>query len=85
MLMEKGSRTNDGFGLGLQNNMLYDLVAPNTRPGTTTVNTHTMDVTCGTSSPGFVTQFKSSVDGRLYWDLTRPWLMPGDYISEMGA
>ncbi|KAJ7277297.1 hypothetical protein C8J57DRAFT_1581699 [Mycena rebaudengoi] len=83
MLMEKGSRTNDGFSLGLQNNMLYDLVAPNTRPGTTTVNTHTMDVTCGTSSPGFVTQFKSSVDGRLYWDLTRPWLMPGDYISEM--
>ncbi|KAJ7825602.1 hypothetical protein B0H13DRAFT_1918585 [Mycena leptocephala] len=40
--------SNIGFGLGLQQNMLYDVVASNIGPGTATVNTYTLNVTCGT-------------------------------------
>ncbi|KAF7357351.1 hypothetical protein MSAN_01330900 [Mycena sanguinolenta] len=37
-----------GFGLGLQDNMVYDIVVSTTGPGTATVNAHTMNVSCGT-------------------------------------
>ncbi|KAJ7271511.1 hypothetical protein C8J57DRAFT_1226099 [Mycena rebaudengoi] len=73
VLMNKRGRTTDGFGLGLQNNMLYDIVAADTGPGTTIVNTHTMNVTCGTLSTSSTTQLEDS-NGRLYWVPTRPRL-----------
>ncbi|KAJ7903179.1 hypothetical protein B0H13DRAFT_2274857, partial [Mycena leptocephala] len=40
--------SNIGFGLGLQQNMLSDVVASNIGPGTATVNTYTLNVTCAT-------------------------------------
>ncbi|KAJ7222009.1 hypothetical protein C8J57DRAFT_1593434 [Mycena rebaudengoi] len=82
ILMDKGDRPNDEFGLGLQNNMLYDIVAADTGPGTTTVNTHTMNVTCGTSTTANSTSQRIKVDGRLYWDISRPKSDYTDGIAE---
>jgi hypothetical protein len=82
--MDKGDRPNDEFGLGLQNNMLYDIVAADTGPGTTTVNTHTMNVTCGTSTTANSTSQRIKVDGRLYWDISRPRSDYTDGIAETG-
>ncbi|KAJ7234549.1 hypothetical protein C8J57DRAFT_1729028 [Mycena rebaudengoi] len=72
ILMDKGGRTNDDFGLGLQNNILYDVVAADAGPGTTMVNTHTMHVTCGSSPTGRISEpFRPvTIDGGLYWSPT---------------
>jgi hypothetical protein len=79
ILMSSGDR-NDEFGLGLQNNMLYDVVAADAGPGTTTVNTHTMNVTCGTSSNMFWREGNLS-DGRALWASERSLRS----ITETGA
>jgi hypothetical protein len=77
--MDTGDGPNE-FGLGLQDNILYDVVAANTGSGTTTVNTHTMNVTCGTSSMS--RRYKSQIDGRLYWVYSESGY---DGLTEMGA
>ncbi|KAJ7277326.1 hypothetical protein C8J57DRAFT_1581780 [Mycena rebaudengoi] len=70
ILMDKGGRADDEFGLGLQHNMLYDVLAVDAGPGTTTVNTHTMHVTCGTSPTGSISEplRPVTIDGALYWN-----------------
>ncbi|KAJ7277304.1 hypothetical protein C8J57DRAFT_1223052 [Mycena rebaudengoi] len=70
LMMNNGDRHSDEFRLGLQNNMIYDVVAADTGPGTTTVNTHTMNVTCGTPSSGITSSlFTNPRNGVLYWGL----------------
>ncbi|KAJ7231832.1 hypothetical protein C8J57DRAFT_1580554 [Mycena rebaudengoi] len=72
ILMGKGDRTKDEFGLGLQNNMLYDVAAADTGPGTTTLNTYTMNVTCVTSTtPSISQRNKDSTTGAFYWNIER--------------
>ncbi|KAJ6578548.1 hypothetical protein B0H19DRAFT_1063020 [Mycena capillaripes] len=69
----KQDPSNTGFGLGLQANMLYDVVSPNTGSGSVKVNTHIMNVTCGTAPEDYVATAYSDLvgtDGRIMWVTT---------------
>ncbi|KAJ7600275.1 hypothetical protein C8J56DRAFT_1156708 [Mycena floridula] len=73
-----------GFGLGLQDNMLYDVLKNNSVVGTPTVNSHTMNVSCGAVPYHFPSNVTKSVTSGKYvfeyeghvWTLTVPFLVP---------
>ncbi|KAJ7114433.1 hypothetical protein C8R44DRAFT_795664 [Mycena epipterygia] len=67
IFMDQEDPTDSGFGLGLRQNVLYDVIAANTGPGTATINTHTMNVTCGTATDVNAIHTDPLTDGRSVW------------------
>ncbi|KAJ7572192.1 hypothetical protein C8J56DRAFT_1078657 [Mycena floridula] len=68
-LLQNLKSRDSGFELGLQDNMLYDILKNNSGVGTPTVNSHTMNVSCG--APPF--QYPSNVTA----------MTPGEYFLEL--
>jgi hypothetical protein len=77
ILMDRGNRSSDEFAIGRQNNVLYDTVDAEVGPGTASVNTYTMHVTCGTSHNEHGTAHQN---GNSSWEYPE---LP--FITEIGA
>ncbi|KAJ7600176.1 hypothetical protein C8J56DRAFT_1072926 [Mycena floridula] len=68
-VIEQLKSRDSGFGLGLQDNMLYDILKNNSGVGTTKVNSHTMNVSCVALSYQYPINVTAASPGKYFLNL----------------